>query len=168
MAIIPGKEARKETWCCVVINLVASLLFLVAAGLIYGKISSSNFADLHLLFQKAAKPFLIESTSSLLVGAFGIKAALIPLAFWLPRAYLQLSPAISALFAALLTKIGLYALYRILGMVLVFDSSFPHQKLLFWLAILTILWGVLVAVAQNDNATCGESFPFTSSVKLNT
>jgi multicomponent Na+:H+ antiporter subunit D len=150
MAIVPGKEARKATWRYVVINLIASLLFLIAAGLIYGKTGTLNFADLHRLFQKTEKSFLIESSSALLFGAFGIKAALIPLAFWLPRSYPQLPPAISALFAALLTKIGLYALYRIFGMVFVFDGAFPHQQLLFWLAIITMMGGVLGAVAQND------------------
>lgn len=150
MAITSGAAAKKATWRYVVINLVASLLFLVAAGLIYGKTGTLNFADLHLRIQTAESSFLIESSTALLFGAFGIKAALIPLAFWLPGSYPQLPPAISALFAALLTKIGLYAFYRVFGMVLVVDGSFPHQEILFWLAIATMVGGVLGAVAQND------------------
>jgi len=150
MAIVPGKEARAATWRYVVINLVASLLFLVAAGLIYGKTGTLNFAGLHLSFQENESSFLINSSAALLFGAFGIKAALVPLAFWLPKSYPLLPPALSALFAALLTKIGLYALYRVFGMVLVVNGSFPHQEVLFWLAILTMVAGVLGAVAQND------------------
>jgi len=150
MAIVPGQEARSATWRYVVINLVASLLFLMAAGLIYGKTGTLNFADLHLRFQEAEGSFLITSSAALLFGAFGIKAALVPLAFWLPKAYPQLPPALSALFAAVLTKIGLYAFYRIFGMVFVINGSFPHQEVLFWLAILTMVAGVLGAVAQND------------------
>lgn len=150
MAIVPGRAARNATWRYVVINLIASLLFLIAAGLIYGKAGTLNFADLHRLFQTTERSFLIESSTAILFGAFGIKAALIPLAFWLPKSYPQLPPALSALFAALLTKIGLYALFRIFGMVLVVDGSFPHQNILFWLAIITMLGGVLGAVAQND------------------
>lgn len=150
MAMVPGKEAREATWRYVVINLIASLLFLIAAGLIYGKTGTLNFADLHNLFKESDRSFLIKSSSALLFGAFGIKAALIPLAFWLPKSYPQLPPAISALFAALLTKIGLYALYRIFGMVLVAGGSFPHQNVLFYLAIITMVGGVLGAVAQND------------------
>ncbi|MGD1978571.1 MAG: proton-conducting transporter membrane subunit [Akkermansiaceae bacterium] len=150
MAIVPGVEARKATWRYVVINLVASLLFLVAAGLIYGKTGTLNFADLNRLFQETPKSFLIESSTAILFGAFGIKAALIPLAFWLPKAYPQLPPALSALFAALLTKIGLYALFRVFGMILVVNGSFPHRDLLFWLAVITMTGGVLGAVAQND------------------
>lgn len=150
MAIVTGKEARAATWRYVVINLVASLLFLVAAGLIYGKTGTLNFADLHLRFQENESSFLINSSAALLFGAFGIKAALVPLAFWLPKSYPQLPPAISGLFAALLTKIGLYALFRVFGMVMAVDGSFPHQEVLFWLAILTMVAGVLGAVAQND------------------
>ncbi|MFT6179312.1 MAG: multicomponent Na+:H+ antiporter subunit D [Paracoccaceae bacterium] len=150
MAMVPGAAAKQATWRYVVINLVASLLFLIAAGLIYGKTGTLNFADLHLRFQSAQSSFLIESSTALLFGAFGIKAALIPLAFWLPKSYPQLPPALAALFAALLTKIGLYAFYRVFGMVLVVDGKFPHQDILFWLAIITMVGGVLGAIAQSD------------------
>lgn len=150
MAMVPGAAAKRATWRYVVINLIASLLFLIAAGLIYGKTGTLNFADLHLRIQTAESSFLIESSTALLFGAFGIKAALIPLAFWLPKSYPELPPAISALFAALLTKIGLYAFYRVFGMVLVVDGEFPHQDILFWLAIVTMAGGVLGAVAQSD------------------
>ena len=150
MAIVPGRAARQGTWRYVVINLVASLLFLASAGLIYGKTGTLNFADLHRLFQATERSFLIKSSTAILFGAFGIKAALIPLAFWLPKSYPQLPPALSGLFAALLTKIGLYALFRIFGMVFVSNGSFPHQNILFWIAIITMVGGVLGAVAQND------------------
>ena len=150
MAMVPGGRAHQATWRYVVINLVASLLFLVAAGLIYGKTGTLNFADLHRLFRATPHSFLIESSTALLFGAFAIKAALIPLAFWLPKAYPVLPPALSALFAALLTKIGLYALFRVFGMVLVVNGTFPHREILFWLAIVTMTGGVLGAVAQND------------------
>ena len=150
MAIVPGSAARQATWRYVVINIVASLLFLVAAGLIYGKTGTLNFADLHRLSQSTPRSFLIESSTAVLFGAFGIKAALIPFAFWLPRSYPELPPALSALFAALLTKIGLYALYRVFGMILVVNGSFPHREVLFWLAIVTMTGGVLGAVAQSD------------------
>lgn len=150
MAMIGGREARDGTWRYVVINLVSSLLFLIGAGLIYGKTGTLNFADLHLKFQDAESSFLIDSSAALLFGAFGIKAALIPLAFWLPASYPNVPTALSALFAGLLTKVGLYAFYRVFGMVFVIDGSFPHQNILFGLAILTMVGGVLGAVAQGD------------------
>ncbi|MFK7912245.1 MAG: complex I subunit 5 family protein, partial [Akkermansiaceae bacterium] len=113
MAALKGSKAQTATWRYVVINLVSSLLFLVAAGLVYGKTGTLNFADLHIIIRNTESPFLIDSSAALLLGAFGIKAALIPLAFWLPASYPHLPPALSALFAGLLTKVGLYAMYRV-------------------------------------------------------
>jgi multicomponent Na+:H+ antiporter subunit D len=149
MAMLPGKEARAGTWRYVVINLVSSLLFLGAAGLIYGKTVTLNFADLSVRLAEAESPFLIESSAALLFGAFGIKAALIPLAFWLPSSYPLLPPALSSLFAGLLTKVGLYAFYRVFAMVFAGGDSFPHRDLLFALALVTMVGGVLGAVGQN-------------------
>ncbi|MGB6221644.1 complex I subunit 5 family protein [Haloferula sp.] len=149
MAMLPGKAARGGTWRYVVINLVSSLLFLAAAGLIYGKTGSLNFVDLRLRFSDADSPFLIESSTALLFGAFGIKAALIPLAFWLPSSYPSLPPALAALFSGLLTKVGLYAFYRVFVMVLGGEETFPHRDLLMWLALVTMIGGVLGAVGQN-------------------
>jgi len=150
MAMIRGEKGRAAAWRYVVINLVSSLLFLTAAGLIYGKTGTLNFAELRLRFAEAEASFLIDSSAALLFGAFGIKAALIPLAFWLPRSYPQLPPALSALFAGLLTKVGLYAFFRVFGMVFSNGTTFPHQDVLFIIAIITMVGGVLGAVAQGD------------------
>lgn len=86
----------------------------------------------------------------MLLGAFGIKAALIPLAFWLPSSYPILPPALSALFAGLLTKVGLYAMYRVFAMVFASGETFAHREVLFGLAILTMVGGVLGAVGQSS------------------
>lgn len=150
MASLGGSKARTATWRYVIINLVSSLLFLVAAGLIYGKTSTLNFADLRILIDTNESPFLIESSAALLLGAFGIKAALIPLAFWLPSSYPILPPALSALFAGLLTKVGLYAMYRVFAMVFASGETFAHREVLFGLAILTMVGGVLGAVGQSS------------------
>lgn len=150
MSLMPGAEAKKATWRYVVISLISSLFFLSAAGLIYGLTGTLNFADLHNRFQTVERSVLINASAALLFGAFAIKSALIPLAFWLPRSYPHLPPALSGLFAALLTKIGLYAFFRVFGMVFVVDGKFPHQEILLYLAILTMVGGVLGAVAQND------------------
>jgi len=148
MSMLPGRPARRGTWSYVVINLVSSMLFLGAAGLIYGKTGTLNFADLQVRLADAESPFLIESSSALLFGAFAIKAALLPLAFWLPASYPLLPPALGALFAGLLTKVGLYALYRLAAGVLAQGAEFPHRELLLAVALVTMLGGVLGAVGQ--------------------
>ncbi|MEM1085705.1 MAG: proton-conducting transporter membrane subunit [Verrucomicrobiota bacterium] len=147
MAIMRGRDAWAGTWRYVLLNLVSSLLFLAAAGLIYGKTGSLNFADLHLRFAGEDDAFLLKSSTALLFGSFAIKSALLPFAFWLPSCYPQLPPAVSALFAGLLTKIGLYAMFRVFGMVFVTDG-FPHRDLLLLLAVATMVGGVLGAVGQ--------------------
>ena len=149
MSIMPSRESREGTWRYVVINLISSLLFLVAAGLIYGHTGSLNFADLNLRLAGTDQPFLIDSAVAILLGAFAIKAALVPLAFWLPAAYPQLPPALGALFAGLLTKVGLYAMYRVATMVFAYDGGFPHQEILLIVALATMIFGVLGAIGQS-------------------
>lgn len=150
MSIMPSRASREGTWRYVVINLVSSLLFLVAAGLIYGHTGSLNFADLHLRFAEAETPVLIESAVAVLFGAFAIKAALVPLAFWLPASYPHLPPALGALFAGLLTKVGLYAMYRVATMVFAYDGGFPHREILLVVALATMIFGVLGAIGQSS------------------
>lgn len=147
MAVLRGDEGRAGAWRYVLLNLVSSMLFLGSAGLIYAKTGSLNFADLHLRFAAAGDAYLLESSTVLLFGSFAIKSALLPFAFWLPASYPHLPPAIGALFAGLLTKVGLYALFRVFGMVFATDT-FPHRELLLILAVVTMTGGVLGAVSQ--------------------
>src|SRR5690606_7484723 len=84
----------------------------------------------------------------LMIG-FGMKAAVFPLFFWLPASYHTPHYAVSALFAGLLTKVGVYALMRVFTLIFVKDQGFTHEILL-WVACLTMLTGVLGAAAQSD------------------
>lgn len=81
--------------------------------------------------------------------AFGIKAAVFPLFFWLPASYHTPPAAISAIFAALLTKVGMYALLRMFTLVFAHDPRFTHRLILV-IAGVTMITGVLGAVAQNE------------------
>jgi multicomponent Na+:H+ antiporter subunit D len=87
--------------------------------------------------------------AALFLIAFGIKAAVFPLFFWLPDSYYAPHPAVSAVFAGLLTKVGVYALIRVFTLIFPLNSGF-FQELLLWVAGLTMLTGVLGAVAQNE------------------
>jgi multicomponent Na+:H+ antiporter subunit D len=147
MGLVPGAEGRAATIRYVVLNLIASLLFLAAAGLIYAKTGTLNLADLTLRLRASPDGPQIASSAVLLFGAFAIKAAVFPFSIWLPASYPRPPIAISALFAALLTKVGVYALLRCFGMV------FPAADtgLLPWIAVfagLTMLCGVLGAASR--------------------
>jgi multicomponent K+:H+ antiporter subunit D len=97
----------------VVINLVGSTLFLVGVGLLYGVTGTLNMADMAV--RVAAAPpgdqGLIAAGALVLTVVFALKAALVPLHFWLPGAYAATTPVVAALFA-IMTKVGAYALIR--------------------------------------------------------
>ena len=90
---------------------------------------------------------MITVVSLMFMVSFGIKAAAFPLFFWLPASYHTPQVAVSALFAGLLTKVGVYALYRVFTLIFTQDVEYTHTILL-WAAALTMLTGVLGAAAQ--------------------
>jgi multicomponent Na+:H+ antiporter subunit D len=94
----------------------------------------------------AERPELAAALAGLFLVAFGIKAALFPLYFWLPASYHTPPVAVSAVFAGLLTKVGVYALIRVFS--LVFIGLHWAFELLVGVAVLTMIFGVLGAVAQ--------------------
>lgn len=130
----------------VAINLVASALFLTALGLLYAKAGTLDLADLARLAE-ADTDGALGGVAMLLLVAFGIKAGLFPLFGWLPPAYPTPPPVISALFAGLLTKVGVYALIRVFTLVFVHDGGFTHALLLA-LGALTMAIGVLGAASR--------------------
>ncbi|MGB0369907.1 MAG: Na+/H+ antiporter subunit D [Opitutales bacterium] len=132
-----------------VINLLSSILFLGGVGLIYGKLGTLNMAEIALLMEQSEDAFLINSSAMLLLSAFGVKAAMFPFFFWLPASYHTPNVVISALFAGLLTKVGVYALIR--TYTLMFHSQFEVvQEILLFLAGATMVTGVLGAAAQYE------------------
>jgi multicomponent Na+:H+ antiporter subunit D len=136
----------------VTLNLLASILFLAGLGILYGLAGTLNMADLaRKLTQVNATPppGALSTLAMLFLVAFGIKAAIFPLFFWLPASYHTPPVAVSAVFAGLLTKVGVYALIRIFTLIFVHDVGYTHTVILL-LAALTMVIGVLGAVAQHD------------------
>ena len=114
----------------VVINLVGSTLFLVGVGLLYGVTGTLNMADMAVRIA-AAPPDdqgLIAAGALVLTVVFALKAALVPLHFWLPGAYAATTATVAALFA-IMTKVGAYALIRT-GTLILGEDAGP----LAWLA----------------------------------
>jgi multicomponent Na+:H+ antiporter subunit D len=128
-----------------VISLVTSTLFVAAVAFTYAATGTVNLAD--LAGKLAALPAGLRSAIGLLfVVVFGVKAAVFPLFFWLPDAYPTAPSPITALFAGLLTKVGVYALIR--TQTLLFGGG--SSMVLLVIAGLTMVVGVLGAIAQND------------------
>ena len=136
----------RSTMTYVVINLLASALFLVMVAYTYGITATVNLADLSLRLAEA-DPAAARTLSLLMLVVFGIKAALFPLFMWLPDSYPTAPTPVTAIFAGLLTKVGVFVIIR--TQTLLFPSDEPSGLLLF-VAGATMFVGVLGAIAQND------------------
>lgn len=150
LLVLGGDRAQLEGgFKYVTLNLLSSGLFLAGAGLLYAKVGTLNFADLCQRLMVHPEATMVQTTAVLLFVSFGVKAALFPLFFWLPASYHTPPPAVSAIFAGLLTKVGVYALIRLYSLVYVNDAI-NAKGILLVLAGLTMLTGVLGAAAQFD------------------
>ncbi|HEY9556727.1 MAG TPA: Na+/H+ antiporter subunit D [Acidimicrobiales bacterium] len=142
-----GREQVRAGMTYVVISLLASALFVAALALLYTATGTVNMADLAGKVDELPDG-LRSGFAVLLVVVFGIKAALFPLFFWLPDSYPTAPSAVTAVFAGLLTKVGVYAILR--TQTLFFDESSRAGTLLLVMAGATMLVGILGAIAQDD------------------
>jgi multicomponent Na+:H+ antiporter subunit D len=131
-----------------ILNFFATALFLAGLGLLYGLVGTLNMADI-IDRARQADGAPLAAVAALLALAFGIKAALFPVNAWLPAAYHAPPPVISALLGGLLTKVGVYALLRTLGMLLPAAGDMLGPGLLV-AAIATAILGPLSAVAETN------------------
>ena len=132
-------------------NLVGSLFLLAGIGLIYGKTGTLNIAKLaEIIGNYEGEIFWLNTSGILIFIAFGIKAALFPLFYWLPASYHTPNITITSLFAGILTKVGVYALVRFFTLFLAIDQEF-WQNLILTIAGLTMLSGGMAASTQYDN-----------------
>ncbi len=138
----------------VALNLFSTVMFLSAVGLLYGMTGTLNLADLHMKVREVENTGLLAAVAVMFLVAFGIKSAVFPLFFWLPASYHTPPVAVSAIFSALLTKVGVYALIRVFTLVFspeALGEAFDWiQTLLLWIAALTMITGVLGAAAQTE------------------
>lgn len=130
----------------VVVSVVSSLLFLTAIGFVYASVGTINMADLSLKLGTLPEGTQMQLHLMLLI-AFGIKAAVFPLSLWLPDSYPTAPAPVTAVFAGLLTKVGVYAIIR--TETLLFPGG-QLSTLLGVVAGLTLLVGILGALAQGD------------------
>ncbi|MCP1315076.1 MULTISPECIES: Na+/H+ antiporter subunit D [unclassified Halomonas] len=150
LLILGGERAQMEGAIkYVTLNLLASVIFLTAIGLLYGTVGTLNMADIALRMDQVEHAGMVEVLAVMFMVAFGIKAAAFPLFFWLPASYHTPPVAVSALFAGLLTKVGVYSLFRVF--TLIFDQTMGYlQEIMLWGAVFTMVTGVLGAAAQYE------------------
>jgi multicomponent Na+:H+ antiporter subunit D len=134
----------------VVINFVASSFLLLAIGVLYGTTGNTNLAALAESLNDPSLRKITQLASVLLLVSFGIKAALFPFYFWLPSSYHTPPITVTAIVAGLLTKVGVYTLIRTFTLLFPLQQHYAIQQVLFVLSCITMLIGVLGAIAQHD------------------
>ncbi len=138
----------------VVLNLLGSSLFLIGVSMLYGLTGTLNMADLAGRVSAAdpADAPLLAAAGYLLLVVFALKGAILPLYFWLPRAYAAATAPVAALFA-IMTKLGLYAIVRVFTLIFGSEAGVLSNMVLDWLwplSMLTLIGGVLGALAARN------------------
>ena len=150
LLVLGGERAQLEGGIkYVAINFFSSAIFLAAVGILYGMTGTLNMADLAVKLANTPHDGLITTVGMLFLIAFGIKAAAFPLFFWLPASYHTPPSPVSAIFAGLLTKVGVYSMIRVFTLIFTQEVAFTHTIIL-WMGAATMITGVLGAAAQMD------------------
>lgn len=149
--IVLGGTRRqlRESLKYVVINVVSSALFLVAVACLYAVTGSLNMADLAEKVAASGQPGILTAIALLFFLVFAIKGALFPLYFWLPESYAAPPTPVAALFAGLLTKVGVYAIFRFFTLIFVNDPGVTHSVILIFAAA-TMVIGVIGAIGTRN------------------
>ena len=142
------KLQLRESLKYILVNLVSSFLFLLAVAYLYAITGTLNLAHLSIRIAETGQGGLITVVSILFIIVFSMKAALF-LFFWLPGAYSAPPTAIAAIFAALLTKVGIYSLFRMFTLVFYHEPEITHV-MIGVLGALTMVLGAIGAIAYWD------------------
>jgi multicomponent K+:H+ antiporter subunit D len=149
-----GKERLQSSVHYVIFNLIGSALFLIAVSLLYGLTGTLNMADLAVRVPQlgAENALLAQTACLLLLVVFCVKAALLPLYFWLPDSYGSATAPVAALFA-MMTKVGVYATARMFTLVFGDSGGATANVAAPWLTTLalgTIVLGAIGALAARQ------------------
>ncbi|MDF0727397.1 Na+/H+ antiporter subunit D [Cytobacillus sp. S13-E01] len=150
LIVLGGTKIQlRESIKYILVNIVSSALFVVAVAYLYAVTGTLNMADLSVRISEVGDEGIITVISILFLIVFGMKGAIFPLFFWLPGSYQAPPTPVTALFGALLTKVGVYSIIRVFTLIFNQDVAFTHQ-FIGVLAGLTIIIGVIGAVSYWD------------------
>lgn len=143
-----AKEQLKESIKYIAINVLSSWIFLVAIAYLYGTLGTVNMAHLAQRVTEVGQTPLLTTISILFIIVFSLKSGLL-LFFWLPGSYSVPPTAVATLFGALLTKVGIYAMFRMFTLIFVHEPTITHT-LIGVMAGITLIVGSIGAVAYED------------------
>jgi multicomponent Na+:H+ antiporter subunit D len=150
LIIIGGsKQQFRESVKYILLNLFSSILFVTTVAFLYSVTGTVNMAQLGERVAEAEQQGILTAIAILLFVVFATKGALFPLYFWLPKSYIVPSPVVSALFGALLTKVGVYSMLRVYTLIFSHKLELTHTFFI-WVATITMLIGVLGALSTSN------------------
>lgn len=144
-----GKTQLRESLKYVLINLFSSVIFVTTVAFLYSVVGTVNMAHIAERVHEVEQQGVLTAIAIVLFLVFATKAALFPLYYWMPKAYIEPSPVTSALFGALLTKVGIYSIFRVFSLIFVFETEITHTLFL-WIAGFSMLFGVIGALSTNN------------------
>lgn len=165
-----GKQKTQAAVHYVILNLVGSSLFLFGLGILYGTLGTLNMADMAVkVGQLEGETATLAKTGALfLLVVFGLKAAMLPMHFWLPRTYASASAPVAALFA-IMTKVGIYSIFRVYTVIFGDHAGELANIATPWLwplALLTITIGTIGVFASPGIKTLSANLVIISSGSL--
>ncbi len=165
-----GKQKTQAALHYVILNLVGSSLFLFGLGILYGTLGTLNMADMAIkVGQLQGETATIAKTGALLLlVVFGLKAAMLPMHFWLPKTYASASAPVAALFA-IMTKVGVYSIFRVYTVIFGENAGELANIATPWLwplALLTIAIGSVGVFASPNLKTLSANLVIVSSGTL--
>ncbi|RSK49779.1 Na+/H+ antiporter subunit D [Bacillus canaveralius] len=143
------KIQLRESIKYILVNVISSALFVITVGFLYSVVGTLNMAHISQRINEVDESGILTVISILFLIVFGLKGAIFPLYFWLPGSYYAPPAAITALFGALLTKVGVYSIMRTHTLFFSHDTGYT-QQILSVLAVMTIIFGVIGAIAYWD------------------
>ena len=131
LIVLGGEKAQlRESIKYILVNVISSALFVITVAYLYSVVGTLSMADISVKIAEIGQPGIVTTIAVLFLIVFGLKAAIFPLYFWLPSSYAAAPIPVLALFGALLTKVGVYAIMRTYTLFFVHDLSYTHELLL--------------------------------------
>lgn len=150
LMIVGGKKGQlRESFKYLMMNLFSSMVFVIAVAFLYSVTGTVNMAQLAERISSVEQRGLLTTIAVLLFLVFATKSALFPFYYWMPSSYAKPPIVISALFGALLTKVGVYSILRVFSLIFVGELSFTHEMFII-LSAITMLIGVIGALSTTD------------------
>ena len=150
LIVLGGEKVQlRESIKYILVNVISSSLFVITVGYLYSVVGTLNMADISIKLANIGQTGIVTVIAVLFLIVFGIKGGIFPLFFWLPGSYAAPPVPVLALFGALLTKVGVYAIIRTYTLFFTADVGYTHELLMI-ISIITIIAGCIGALAYFD------------------